>query len=69
MSPVSGVILGKNLSYSQVAEKAIESGFMQGGTSASGKFLSSNVSLRPWQLGNQISATITSELLLFKPDY
>lgn len=69
MSTVSGVILGKSLSCSQAAEKAIASGFMQGRTSALGKLLSSNTSLRPWQLGNQLSASITAELLLFKHDY
>lgn len=69
MSPVSGTVLGKSLSYSQAAEKTITSGLMHGRTSASGKILSSNTSLRPWQLGNQLSATTTSKLLLYKHDY
>lgn len=41
MSPVSGVILGKALSYPHAAEKTFASSFMQG--KASAKFLSSDI--------------------------
>lgn len=69
ISPVSGLVLGKSSSYSQAAEKTTASGFKQGRTAASSKLLSSNTSLRLWQLANQLSATITSELLLLKSEY